>query len=260
MNPTTPNPRNAASARSAFTLIELLTVIAIIGILAAILIPTVQRVRESANAAAGVSNVRQITQAMLAYAGDNRGLLPVSGFTWDGGGDIRTLLTAYLSKGPKGWPAAPLKVFQDPLATLPVQPNSPGILHYSANWTIFPYYGAGGNPEEPTDVGGINPRTQLDRIRNPGQIVFLTDGCQNPDWQGGVSGNFWNTGQSLGWVGTPADQSLAAAGAKGPNVDTSAAAGHIRWRMPGEKAKFGFGDGSVKILGPDQVFRRNLFF
>lgn len=63
-----------------FTLIELLTVIAIIGILAAILIPVVGRVREQAQKAACVSNVRQLVFATSLYADDNQGVNIRSGF------------------------------------------------------------------------------------------------------------------------------------------------------------------------------------
>ncbi len=59
-----------------FTLIELLTVIAIIGILAAIIIPTVGKVRETARRSVDSSNLRQIGQAALIYASDNRDSLP----------------------------------------------------------------------------------------------------------------------------------------------------------------------------------------
>jgi len=59
-----------------FTLIELLTVIAIIGILAAIIIPTVGKVRDTANKTVAASNLRQIGQAGLIYAADNKDALP----------------------------------------------------------------------------------------------------------------------------------------------------------------------------------------
>jgi prepilin-type processing-associated H-X9-DG protein len=57
-------------------LIELLTVIAIIGILAAILIPTVGKVRNSAQSARCISNLRQVGQQIMAYANDSKGNLP----------------------------------------------------------------------------------------------------------------------------------------------------------------------------------------
>ncbi|AHF92437.1 N-terminal cleavage protein [Opitutaceae bacterium TAV5] len=59
----------------AFTLVELLTVIAIIGILAAILIPTVGKVRQSANAAKCISNLRQFGVASALYQADHKGRL-----------------------------------------------------------------------------------------------------------------------------------------------------------------------------------------
>jgi Type II secretory pathway, pseudopilin PulG len=61
-------------------LIELLTVIAIIGILAMILVPVVGRARESAKNARCISNLRQVGIAIQNYSGENRGLLPPSGF------------------------------------------------------------------------------------------------------------------------------------------------------------------------------------
>lgn len=73
-----------------FTLIELLTVIAIIGILAAIIIPTVGKVRETARRSVDASNLRQIGQASLIFASDNRDQLPASTAQFTAGGFSNT--------------------------------------------------------------------------------------------------------------------------------------------------------------------------
>ena len=56
--------------KSAFTLIELLVVIAIIAILAAILFPVFAQAKEAAKKATCNSNVRQLNNAWIMYAGD----------------------------------------------------------------------------------------------------------------------------------------------------------------------------------------------
>lgn len=59
-----------------FTLIELLVVIAIIAILAAILFPIFAMAREKARATQCLSNLSQLSRAIIQFADDNKGVLP----------------------------------------------------------------------------------------------------------------------------------------------------------------------------------------
>jgi hypothetical protein len=100
---------NAATAVAAFTLVELLVVIGIIALLISILIPALTRARDQASRAKCLSNLRQLTNAWVLYANDNKGRLvraetyppappkDPGGWVWDGPG-IDSIKNAVLYK------------------------------------------------------------------------------------------------------------------------------------------------------------------
>ena len=63
--------------RRAFTLVEMLLVIGIIALLFALLLPALSRAREGARATACRSNLKQVHQALMLYAQNNNGRIPI---------------------------------------------------------------------------------------------------------------------------------------------------------------------------------------
>ena len=70
---------HTSRCRAAFTLVELLVVIGIIAALIALLLPALRKAREAANQVKCMSNMRQICQATISFAGEHKGLMPARG-------------------------------------------------------------------------------------------------------------------------------------------------------------------------------------
>lgn len=71
----------AGNCRQGFTLVELLVVIGIIALLISILLPSLQKAREAANRTSCLVNQRSIGQALLLYANDHRGQIPLGNYS-----------------------------------------------------------------------------------------------------------------------------------------------------------------------------------
>src|SRR5947208_2940663 len=94
-----------------FTLVELLVVIGIIALLISILLPSLNRARETANRVKCGSNMRQIGQAILLYANENKGNYPRTVYTPDA-----AIITNYdttnggAARDPFAGPPTPVKI------------------------------------------------------------------------------------------------------------------------------------------------------
>ena len=106
------------SRRKSFTLIELLVVIAIIGVLIALLLPAVQKVREAANRASCMNNLKQIGLGVINYESAYGGL-PPSRTTGD-------VVGAPYYPYQHSWSAALLPYIE--------QTASFNLYHYDADW------------------------------------------------------------------------------------------------------------------------------
>lgn len=237
--PVGPRPR-----RAGFTLIELLTVIAIVGVLAAILIPVVGKVRSTARRTQGLSNLRQIMVASLAYAQENRGRW----FEEVGNADVPDsfyveILSKYAFKSSGKADQRPI-IWQDPILNY-----TGGDMHFAALLIYFP-------KSNWIYSNNFAPYNNLNNVKNPSRAVLFADNWANKDVSEGYGGVMpW-----INNVGTTWDAFPSTAKGKQTPTDTNygSGGGQIDLQRDPGQAKLGFIDGHVAIV-KRQDLRHSLF-
>ncbi len=161
--------RNPSRARGGFTLVELLVVIGIIALLVSILLPTLSRAREQANQVKCLSNLRQLTNAFIMYANDNKQVLPADAdggvfeedwIWWQSSRDQNQgAIQKYLS------PVFNPAVYRCPSDRVDVHPAGAYAYSYTVNYFFCDY----------TAYHNKTPAIRLSQIRNSTQKIFIVD-------------------------------------------------------------------------------------
>lgn len=237
MIPTVALPAQRRPRRGGFTLIELLTVIAIIGILAAIIIPVVGKVRTTAKRTQGLSNLRQLTLAGLAFAQDNRGRwfadVEENGVFW------AEVVSRYIAKNGN---APRSEMFLDPLL-----PQIQGHLHYAPIGIYFK------NIPWQVDLKAFN---NISIIKSPSKTVFFADNWSNKDNPTWEQPTITNNG-SFGIWGYPGTANSSDGDRTPPaTFETNQTQGDIDLQRDPGQAKLGFFDGHVAIVKREALYHR----
>jgi prepilin-type N-terminal cleavage/methylation domain-containing protein/prepilin-type processing-associated H-X9-DG protein len=183
------------NSKAAFTLIELLVVIAIIAILAAILFPVFARAREKARQTSCLSNLKQISLALMMYTQDydemtvqrtSEGWAQGWGVTW------RSLIYPYMKNAAVlACPSNPRNnviTWEDTLAKNGVA-NLP--TSYSGTCTSFTKGYMGDELNNPTPWDGYGASCTLAMMAAPAQLIAV--GEQRYDDVGILSLYWWDT-------------------------------------------------------------------
>lgn len=208
--------------RWGFTLIELLVVVSIILLLITIFIPVLSRVQRQAKIVVCAANLRQLCQASLLYASDNRGKLPSAAEDtgtgiltyWRWGGKNGTeytnnvrLINAYLQRGRLVGKndAGVSEVFHCPLDTGGVKgawPNDRLPTIFDCFGSSYLYNSSANNNNWNGPYGLFNKT--ISSIKSPSRVVLACDWSFNCYFFYNASGrvfqySYWHHPTELGW-------------------------------------------------------------
>lgn len=249
-------------APGAFTLIELLVVISIIALLIGILLPALGAARNTARSLACLSGVRQHGIGFASYASENKQSLPLGLFSLNLGpagfqqGDWTLTLSSFLEGFEQNFDSGNETVgatFICPEATI-----RGGTKHYSGHPLLLPNFSA---------AEGTTTTLTLDSQRRPSEILLTADGVQNPAFSGGdatatafqiypLNGNRQDFAEFRFNQGDDDNNESVRIG---PQEDTAANIGHLRYRHGGDKTvNVLFLDGHASGVNQGELLNRNV--
>lgn len=170
------NPRLCRKkSKTAFTLVEMLVVISIIALLAAIAMPAYSSIMARSRGAACLSNMRQLSAAMLAFSSENDGFLPRGNMNTDGqssaGREWYKAIYTYIPTANNKMSGKQVnKVF-----LCPAEKQPPGRTNTCCQYTASFALEAGNSSTAATGTSGNGPRA-LAAIDYPSRTIMLADG------------------------------------------------------------------------------------
>lgn len=226
-------------SQSAWSLLELFSAVAVIAVLGALVFPAAGRVKERAQMAASLGNLKAIGAAFHSYAAENGGKFP---YCWDSDSGLTYAheVMPYLAGELQNPSRSP---FVNPAARKRITASATTIaITYSAHPVIC-------HEKEDDDK-----RIPLSRISRPSEIILLADGSQCP-WNNNQStASFWNPWQIFFPDLAPP---LSTPIPVGPDVDEDWGQGWIRYRNRGAAHALCV-DGSVKSFRKGEILFQNV--